>query len=281
MFRQVKDTTYVDVFAIEVYLPFDYMGKAYQGYEYYSLIGSNVRFFGVGMMRKFDNQNQLDNPQNVKCFPLGIPMRIESSPSLIDTREVQFTKGGPIRKCIVLTYYKNDVFLVHNDSIQSSNNMMILLNLLDGGKLAFFPPDAMVQLLADAEAFNKLSLRIPSEEEEIFIAEKYRNPANHFKKARFSDADPDTLVSYNNRQDTMQTSTYQAWIGEDINTSLLVSANRAEDGIVDEPTIMERVVRNMNMDDIIEDRNKRYAENQKEINTLLPKEGNEEEKQGQ
>ena len=53
MFRQANNATYVDSFAMEVYLPFEYMGKAYQGYEYYALIGSNVRFYGIGMMRFF------------------------------------------------------------------------------------------------------------------------------------------------------------------------------------------------------------------------------------
>ena len=261
MFRQANNATYVNTFALEVYLPSEYMGKAYRGYEYYSLVGSNVRFFAVGMMRTFNNEKELNNPNSVKCYPLGVPMRIESSPSSIDVREIQFTKNGPIRKVIVLTYYKGDAFIIDNNSIQSSNNMMILLSLLEGGKLSFFPPDAMVQLLADCEKFNKINLRVPSEEEEIFIAERYRNPANHYKKARLSsNVDSDTLTAYNIRQDTMQTSTYQAWIGEDISSSLIVSANRHADGVVDNPTIMERIVRNMDMNDIIEDRDKRYAE---------------------
>lgn len=270
MFRQANNATYVDSFALEVYLPFDYMGKAYRGYEYYTLIGSNVRFYAVGMMRFFNNDKELQNPNSVKCYPLGIPMRIESSPSSIDIRDVQFTKNGPIRKCIVLTYYKGDAFMTTNDSIQSSNNMMILLSLLESGKLAFFPPDAMVQLLADCEKYNNIKLRVPSEEEEIFIAERYRNPANHYKKARLStNVDSDNLTAYNIRQDTMQTSTYQAWIGEDISSSLIVSANRHESGVIDDPTIMERIVRNMDMTDVINDRNKRYNETNKTIEKSL------------
>ena len=109
MFRQVDNSIYVNTFALEVYLPFDYMGKAYRGYEYYSLIGSNVRYFAVGMMRPFNTEKELENPISVKCYPLGMPMRIDSSPSSIDIHEIQFTKNGPIRKCIVLTYYKGDV----------------------------------------------------------------------------------------------------------------------------------------------------------------------------
>ena len=272
MFRQVDNSIYVNTFALEVYLPFDYMGKAYRGYEYYSLIGSNVRYFAVGMMRPFHTEKELENPISVKCYPLGMPMRIDSSPSSIDIREIQFTKNGPIRKCIVLTYYKGDAFVTDINSVQTSNNMMILLSLLESGKLAFFPPDAMVQVLSDCEKYNKIKLRVPSEEEEIFIAERYRNPENHYKKARLSSTDnPDNLVSYNMRQDTMQTSTYQAWIGEDISTSLIVSANRHDSGIVDDPTIMERVVRNMDMTDIIDDRNKRYDETNKVIEQSLNK----------
>lgn len=270
MFRQANNSTYVTAYAVEVYLPFDYMGKAYNGYECYALVGSNVRFYAVGMMRAFNNEKELDNPTSVKCYPLGMPMLVESSPSVIDIREVQFTKDGPLRKCIVLTYYKNDTFIVNNSLIQSSNNMMILLSLMEGGKLAFFPPDALVQVLADCEKFNKMSLRIPSEEEEIFVAERYRNPANKNKKARLSsNVNPDNLISYNMRQDTMHTSTYQAWVGEDISMSLIVSANRAEAGITDEPTVMERIVRNMDMDDIVEDRDKRYEQTQKQIDAAI------------
>ena len=106
MFRQANDVIFVDTYALEVYLPYEYMGKAYRGYEYYNLVGTHVQFYAVGMMRAFKDQKALDNPESVPCYPLGIPMKIESAPSDIDVREVRFKKNGVIRKCIVLTYFK-------------------------------------------------------------------------------------------------------------------------------------------------------------------------------
>lgn len=260
MFREAKGSIFVGDYAVEVYLPYGYMGKAYRGFEYYSIIGSNVRFFGVGMMRIFSNEKELENPLSVETIPLGIPMLITSAPSNIDVRDVQYTKNGPIRRCIVLLYYKDDQFMTTTECIKSSNNVMIIMNQLEGGKLDYFPPDAMVQLFQDVQSYNNVKLRIPTEEEEIFVAERYRDPANHNKKARLSETmDPDKLISYNMRQEGMNTSTYQAWTNEDINTSLIVSSNRHKKGITDKIGPMEAIVRGLDMSEYAKARDNRIA----------------------
>ena len=61
----------------------------------------------------------------------------------------------------------------------------------------------------------------------------------------------------------MKTASYQALTHEDINTSLITSINRYQDGEVDEPLAMERVVRGLNMDDLKAERDARIAAQQK------------------
>lgn len=270
MFRESSGNVFITSYALELYLPYDYMGKSYRGYEYYSLLGTEVRFYGVGMMRAFKDQKELDgNPLNVKCYPLAVPMLLNSAPSEIDVRDVQYSKTGPLRRCIVLTYYKDDKFLTSMECIKSPNNVMIVLNQMEGGKFAFLSPDNMVQLLQDAQSYNGVKLRVPTEEEEIFVAERYRDPANRGKKARFSDnPDPDNLVSYSLRADAQLSTTYQAWTNEDINTSLIVSANRHDAGIIDEPTTMERVVRGFDMSGLSKERDERIEKQRKHMESM-------------
>lgn len=266
MFIKKDKSIYVDCHAMEVYLPYDYLEKAYRGNSYYSLIGSKVRFFAVGNMRFFKSEKEMEDVVSIPTYTLGFPMFIVSEPSDIDTREVQFVKGGVIRKCIVLTYYKNDVFVDNVNCISNSDAVMIVMARLEGGKLDHIPPEHAIGIFQDVQTMNRVALRIPTEEEEIFIAERYRNPNNHSQKARFNDkADPDRLVSYNMRQDAMKDTTYQALTHEDINTSLITSINRKNDGIIDEPTVMEKVVMGKDLSADIEERDRTIDQNRERI----------------
>lgn len=261
VFRTVGTVKYVNIYGMEVYLPYDYLEKAYRGLNYYSVVGSKVRYYGVGNMRLYQNKAQMESPLTVKTYALGVPMIITSEPSEIDTREVQFTKGGPVRKCIVLTFYKDDVFLDNTNAIKSNDNVMIFLTRLEGGKLDHVSPEVADGILQDVQEMNGVKLKIPTEEEEIYVAERYRSDRDPTKKARMVDSsNPDKVTSLNMRQEAMRTTTYQAITHEDISTSLITSVNRANAGIVDEPTIMERVTRGLDMSDLIEERDKRLAE---------------------
>ena len=269
MFREKDNVIYVDTFAIEVYLPYDYLDKEYRGISYYQLIGTKVQFFGVGNMKFFKDQKELDNPLTVPIQTLGIPMILSSEPSEIDTREVTFIKGGKSRKCIVLRYYKNNMFLTETNAIKRNENDMIMMARLEGGKLDHTTPEEAFNILSDAQKMNGVSFRIPPEELEIFVSERYRtgDESGNTQRLRMSDADEedidmDDIVSLNMRQEAMKTNTYQAITHEDINTALISSVNRNNAGIVDEPTIMERIVRGLDMDDLIEERDKRWANEQ-------------------
>lgn len=254
IFRTVNEQILVDTYAVDVFIPAEYLGSEYRGTSYYSIIGNQVRYFAVANFRVYHTEKQFKDPLSVLTYPLGIPMTILCKPSEIDTREVKFTVNGPIRKCIVLTFYKNDEFISNVKGIANGNHVMMLLWRLSGGKLTHIPPTVVAQMVPDAEKMNKVNLRISPEELEMYISERYRNPNNPSQKLRFSsaDLDSDKEVSYRVRDEVMKSNTYQAVTHEDPNNALIVSTNRARRGEYNEPTIAERIVRGMSIDDIIE-----------------------------
>lgn len=254
----IKDNNaYVGCYCMEVYLPVDYGEKAYRGQNYYEVAGTRVRYFGVGNMRFYQTEKEMTNPTSIKVYTLGLPVIITSIPTEIDVRDIVFIKGGRSRKCIVLTFYQDDIFIENMNVIQSNANVMIMLSRIEGGKLDHVMPDEAAEMLQDCQRMNKLKLKIPSEEEEMMIAERYRI-AGTMKRARMGNPENmDDITSLNMRQEGMAGSTYQAFSNEDINTSLISSVNRKRDGIVDAPTFMERIVRGMDVSDLIAERDKR------------------------
>lgn len=242
----------VDCHAMEVYLPHEYTTAAYRGTPFYSVLGTQIRFLGVGNMRFFATEKDMQNPESVKSHPLGIPMLITSEPAEVDSREVRLSKGGRLRKCVVLTYMKGDSFLINTDVIKTTDAMMMLLSRLEQGKLDHIPPEVVVKVIRDCESMNGINLRIPSEEMEIFVAERYRDPAYPTRKYRYHTGavDPDSMISHNMRTDAMQSTTYQGITHEDINSALVAAVNRKAAGIIDEPTLMERVTRGLDMEDL-------------------------------
>lgn len=245
--RQDHEKILVDCYAIEVYLPAEYVGSEYRGTKYYAILGNVVKYYGLGNFRVFTSEAQFKKPDGLPVYVLGIPMVLSAKPSEIDVREVQFTKGGPIRKCVVLTFYKNDEFLSNNVAICHYNQVMMLMGRITGGKMTYIPPHIQAQIIPDAERMNKVNLRFPPEEMELFLAERYRNPNNQKQKLRFSsvDQDSDDIVSYRMREEAMQTTTYQAVTHEDINNALITSVNRTRRGEYSEPTMVERITRGL------------------------------------
>ena len=261
-FKVQNDVAYVDAYAMELYLPYDYLEKAYRGTRYYELAGNKVRFYCVGNMRFFQNAKEMETPNKIKSYVIGVPMIVTGIPSEIDTRDIMLSANGVLRKSIVLTFYRNDIFIENMNCLQTSNNVMILMNRIESGRLDHVLPDDAAQILQDVQTMNKAKLRIPSEEEELMIAERYRDPSNHMKKARMHEGeitDPDDLVSLNMRQEAQAATTYQAIVHEDMNTSLITSVNRFDKGIVDEVSPMEAVVRGMDMSKWIDERDDRLA----------------------
>ena len=226
---------------LEVYLPSEYALKT----ALYNMKGERVEFFGVCNMKEFKKEEDLENRVLSKTIPIGIPMVLISNPSEIESNvEVQFYSDGPFRKCIVLRYYKDDEFICNTQCIKSSSNVTVLMEMLENGKLTFFPVKHIPALIQKAQDMNGVNLRLPIESIQAMISERYRDPQHPSKKLRFSNVkDSDDIVSVTPREETMLSSTYQAFSFEDINSSLIASVNRAKAGIRDEPTIMEQIIR--------------------------------------
>ncbi|MCM1230177.1 MAG: hypothetical protein NC489_08590 [Ruminococcus flavefaciens] len=253
-FKFEKEKVVVDCFAVELYLPAEYADSAYRGTPYYSVLGTKIKFLGIGNFRFFNSEKEMEHPENYPCYPFGIPMLITTEPMEIDVRNVKFSKDGPERNCLVLTYLKGDPFIVNKEVIKNSDPLMMYLSRLEQGKLDHIPPEVAVQILQDCESMNGLSLRIPSEEEEIFIAERYRDPDHPERAYRYhtGNLDPDRIVSRNMRTDAHQATTFQAVMHEDISTGLITSTNRHRRGETDQIGLFEALIRGKDMSQFAE-----------------------------
>lgn len=254
--RKTEDKAILaDCYCIHVYLPAEYQELTYRSTPFYSMLGTKCRYLGVGMMRFFQNEKELDDPEKVKCYPLGIPALITSEPSTVDIDELRYTPNGPLRKVMILTFYRGDKFMVTSEAIQNSDACMMYLSRLEQGKLSMYDPTVAISMLRDVQVMNKLSLRIPSEEEEIFVVERYRDPDQPSRKARFhtGNFEPDSMISYSGRVSTQKTTTYSALFGEDISQSLVTSINRFDDGTRDDPSMAEALFRGMDMSGFAEE----------------------------
>lgn len=253
IFKEVKDKILVNTHAIDVFVPYEYVGAEYRGTIFYAVVGTQVKYLAICNMRVYKNAKEFDNPLSVPTYVLGIPMVVVAKPTEIDVQDVQFTKNGPKRKCVVLTFMNGDEFISNHNAIKTHNHVMMLLNKLDGGKLTFIPPHIIVDLIGLAQKMNGVNLRIPPEIVEMYVSERYRDPDNTSRKLRFNDKideDSDRIVSYRMREEAMQTSTYQAITHEDINNALITSVNRKKHGIISEPTLAERITRGLDISDL-------------------------------
>ena len=239
----------VNCYAAQVLYPEEYTQSAYRAHAYYSILGTKIKVFGVGLQRYFMNEKEMEQPENITAHTLGIPTMITMEPSEIETATVRVSPHGPLRKWVILTFYKGDSFLVSKETIVNTDYAMMYLSRLKQGKLDYLIPDHVIGIQNDVQNLNNIDFRIPSEEEEIFVAEKYRDPDHPNRKYRYhtGEVDPDSMVAYNARTEMMKQSSFQALLGEDINSSVLINANRHREGIKEEVSPFEAVIRGMDM----------------------------------
>ena len=262
-FHQEKEKILVDAYAVEVYIPAEYVGSEYRGTPYYAIIGNQVKYFAMGNFKVFQTQKELEDPLKVKTYVLGIPMVVLCKPTEIDTKEVRFTRNGPIRRCVVMTFYKNDEFISNTATIASSANVMMMMGRISSGKLTYIPPTIVASIVPDGEKMNGVNLRIPPEELEMYISERYRDPKHPTQKLRFATGvDPysDQLLSYRMREEAMQTTTYQSITHEDPNNAVITSVNQRREGKVFEPTTVEIITRGLPIDKLNQENAKIAAE---------------------
>ena len=238
IFKKSGESILVAAPIVEVYLPFEYTKDLYQ------VIGENVRYFGIANFKVFENESQLDHREKVKTIPLGISAFIDAHPSETDVADVQFVKDGIYRKCIILRFYKDDAFAVSTDIIMTTDNMSIVLNMLENGKLDNVPATCVARIIRHAQKINGVNLRLPEEYLRVLVAEKYRDPERKNQKIRYSEhPDSDTVLSVNSREETYLSSTFQGITFEDIGTAVIVANNRKNAGVKEPETIMEKIVK--------------------------------------
>ena len=256
-----KEKVLVNCYAMELYLPAEYADSAYRGTPFYAVLGTKIKFLGVGNFRFYQSEKEMEHPEDYPCYPFGIPMLLLTEPMEIDIRDVKFSKTGPERHCLVLTYTKGDTFIVNSEIIKSSDALMMFMARLEQGKLDHIPPEVAIQMLQDCEAMNDVSLRIPSEEEEVFVAESYRDPDRPDRAYRYhtGNINPDRIVSRNIRTLAHQATTFQAVMHEDISVGLMTSTNRRHRGEINSSGPFESLIMGRDMS--------RYAEQDKEDST--------------
>lgn len=239
MIKEVDNKMIVDVPIMEIYLPIEYKDRGL-----YYMKGPLVEFYGVCNMKAFNKEEELKHREAVKTIPIGIALMITSNPSEIDIGEVKFSPSSPLRKCVILRYYKNDELMTNTSCIIASDNVGNLLTLLENGKLDYIPVKYIRDIVDRAEIINKTNLRLSLEAKDAMIIECYRDPHNINKSLRHSkNSNEDLISSPTSREESMLSSTYQAFTFEDINSSLLAAVNRAKAGVEEEPTVMERIIR--------------------------------------
>ena len=249
--KNVNGQIVVDCYTMCVALPFEYTESSYRSTPYYSMLGTKVKFLGVGMMAFFKNEEEVRAIDRATWHPLTIPMLITGEPNLIETKEIAFAPGAKARKCQLLFYNKGDPFMVTDEAIAESDAMMMVLSRLNQGKLDFLMPEVVTELLADAQSLNGVNLRIPSEELETFVGKRYRDPSNPDREYRFhrGKVDPNRMIAYNTRTEMHKGSTYSALFGEDVQQGMLNAIVRNDAGVRDRANLMEKVIRGMDMDD--------------------------------
>ena len=240
----------VDCYAMCVALPFEYTETSYRSTPYYSMLGSKVKYLGIGMQCFFTTEKAYESFDNAKWYPLGIPLLLTSEPNEIETKEIAFGPGARTRKVILHTYFKGGAFLVNRESIKESDCMMMTLSRLEQGKFDFLTPEVVVSIINDAQSMNGLDLRIPSEETEIFVGERYRDPTNTDQKYRFHKGknDPHKMVSFNTRTEMHKGSTYSALFGEDVQQGMINAIVRNDAGVRDQAGLVEALITGKDMD---------------------------------
>lgn len=239
MFKLNGESIIVTAPILEVYLPEDYAAS-----ELYSVVGEYTKWFAIANFKVFKNEAQLEHRDEVPTRPIGRATNILSKPSETDIGEVTFVKGGDARKCIILRFYMNDVFCVDRNVIKSADNVAIMMQRLESGKLDNIPPRIVKNVINVSQGINGINLRLPDEHMDAMIAERYRDPKNKNRKLRFSTGDnKDRVVSVTPREDAVTSTTFQAFTFEDVNNSIIAACNRKDAGIQDEATIMEKIIR--------------------------------------
>lgn len=223
---------------VEMYVPYEYAASGL-----YYMDGEDVKMFAVANFRIFSKESEINTRENKDAYPLCIAAFISTRPREVDVDEVALYAGSKKRKCMVLRYYKNDVFIVNRNIIKTIKNMSILMKLLEAGRLDILPYEPISKALIAAQEIDNISLGLPEEDIDGIVADRFRDPKNPSRKARFMDKYPKEVVSVNPREEINMTSTFNAFGFEDPNSALVVAHNRHRKGVKEPENIIEKIIK--------------------------------------
>ena len=161
------------------------------------------------------------------------PEEIEEKPN-DEERDEPSSNNKDKKKYMVLSYYKNDIFIENLNSIQKSDNTELFVKLLNSGKLPpFIPYEKIFKMELDNCNFNGVSLGVPAVTMEMVISEIYRSKNDLSKPFRFAIGKNPKLSqldykAINIKQIPSFSSTFASVTFEDINYSLVSSINRTK-----------------------------------------------------
>ena len=233
-----NDKILVDSAVFEFLIPTDYQsrGMFIRQAGYYSL-------FLAGMGRFFNSQKAYETDNGKTQYkPIAIPIMVNTKPSLVETDIVELPKGGSAKAVYKLVYYKDDEFITNTNYIKLSDNTKNIYQLFDDGKADFIPYTVIAELLETTHYYNNTKFPVPLEAVHAIVAERSKDPKDYKKDARFMNKIPEAVISLNPRE-TMAAGNVAGMFGfEDVNSALMIAANRKEKGIVDPATITEKII---------------------------------------
>jgi hypothetical protein len=238
MFIQKGESIIADAPIVELVIPTVYSSKGMFSRQagYYNL-------FLVAMARSFSSQSEYDSDNGKKDYkPIALPVLIKSKPTLVETDVIEVPRGSSAKPMYKLVYYKGDEVVSNVSYIKRSDNTKVMYQLNDDGKADFLPYTVIAELLENVNYYNATKLPVPIEALHAIVATRSKNPKNYQQDARFMDKLPTAIISLNPRE-TMAAGSVSGMFGfEDVNTALMVSANRYQKGSVDKATTLEKII---------------------------------------
>lgn len=238
MFK-IKDKSIItDVPVLEVLIP-----QEYESRSMFLKSGEMFNMFAVCMARSFPSQTSYDKNSKKQYTPIILPYMIITKPSVVESDIVEVPIGGKPKNMFRLLYYIGDIFSKNLDYIKSSDNTQNIYQLIDDGKGDFLPYTAILKVLEEVHYYNGTTMPVPIEAIAAITAEKCRSVNNHNVQARRMKETPYVIQCLNPRESVLTDTTFNMLNFEDTNTAIMISANKAASGVVDEPSVLERVIR--------------------------------------
>ena len=215
-----------DEYKMELFVPMDYFENGWAQ----QMSGNSYELFGI--LRAYHYTNEAMERSTAKKTVMTFPLKFTTKPHSVAEEKVYFDNKS--EKCLVLTYYKDDVVFLHNEIIQNGNDNLTFMKMIMGGKLDIVPYDTIYRLLVLNKLYNGVSYKLPAYYEEALISQYYRTTDDVTKPARFEAAvttkNPYFARGVSQREVVANLSTFASVTYEDMTAMLTKADNNKRDG---------------------------------------------------